>query len=231
MTVRLGDGLMNDRTLDIEAARPLWDYLAVDDGPAPADVIFVFGSRDLLVPARAAALYHAGHAARLLVTGGYGPMTRGVFAKAEALVFADCLVDRGVPTSSIVIETEATNTLENVRFGMAALARSGARPGSALLVAKGFVMRRCVATFAQHHPAVLVRACPPRGGVASGLDRHPQAFVDRLAAEIDRLDRYAARGHIRPQAIPPGVRLIHRRVTESRTHEGPIPESARWRTW
>ena len=73
-----------ERRLDPEAARqlqPLWDYLAISARPISGDAIFVFGSRDFAVPDRAAELYHAGHAPRVLVTGSYGRLTRDVFPK------------------------------------------------------------------------------------------------------------------------------------------------------
>ena len=60
---------------------PLWDFLAVSHVAETADVIFVFGSGDLAVPDRAAELYHAGYAPRLLVSGHAGRRTRGVFTK------------------------------------------------------------------------------------------------------------------------------------------------------
>ena len=127
--------------------QPVWDYLALAETPLSADVIFVFGSRDRAVPARAAALYHEGHASQVLVTGSYGRMTREVFPKPEALVFKDHLIEAGVPRSAVLAEPFATNTLENVRLGIEMLRRADRMPRSALLVAKGFVMRRCVATF------------------------------------------------------------------------------------
>jgi hypothetical protein len=51
------------------AAEDLWRYLAVNQPPEPADVIFVFGGNDLLVPRQAAALFRAGLAPLVLVTG------------------------------------------------------------------------------------------------------------------------------------------------------------------
>ena len=102
--------------------------------------------------------------ARISSTGSLGRMTRGVFDKAEALVFRDHLVEAGVPEGAVTTEPRATNTLENVRLGMAALEARGVPVGSALLVAKGFLMRRCIATFAQQFSGVRVQACPPRGG-------------------------------------------------------------------
>lgn len=200
---------------DAEARKlihPLWDFLAVSDLPVSADVIFVFGCRDLAVPERAAELYHAGHAGTVLVTGREGKLTRGVFHQSEALVFKDHLLAAGVPASAVLTEPDAVNTLENVQFGMATLERAGETVARALLVAKGFVMRRCLATFHQQFDGVEVRACPPSGGIDAALDRSDAAFATRLAAEIDRLDRYAAKGDIRTQQIPEDVRQFARAV-------------------
>ncbi len=191
---------------------PIWDFLARIDDPAPSDVIFVFGSRDLAVARRAAELYTVGLAPRVLVTGLLGPMTERVFDKPEALVFKDELTRLGVPDHAITTEVRAGNTLENVRFGMTALAAAGQTPRSALLVAKVFVMRRCLATFARQHPEVDVRGCPPAGSLAAQRDRPRVAFAARLVGEMRRLDEYGASGDIEPQVIPETVREAARRV-------------------
>ena len=156
---------------------PIWDFLARTDDPAPSDVIFVFGSRDLGVARRAAELYTAGLASRVLVTGLLGPMTERVFDKPEALVFKAELTRLGVPDRAITTDVRAGNTLENVRFGMTALRAAGQTPRSTLLVAKAFVMRRCLATFARQYPAVTVRGCPPAGSLAAQRDRPRAASV------------------------------------------------------
>jgi uncharacterized SAM-binding protein YcdF (DUF218 family) len=187
------------------AVLPIWEYLARADPPVVSDVIFVFGSQDLTVPRHAAELYQAGYARSVLVTGRFGPMTANEFDKAEALVFKDELMRRQVPERVITTEVEAGNTLENVRFGMAALRAVGQRPRSALLVSKPFVTRRCLATFARQHPEVVARGCPPPGSAAARRDRTPDAFAARLVAELQRLDRYAARGDTTRQEIPPLV--------------------------
>ena len=193
--------------------QPLWDYLAVSVAPCPADVIFVFGSADLAVPDRAARLYDAGHASHVLVSGSFGRLTRNVFDKPEAHLFKDRLVAAGVPEAAIVTDPAAASTLENVRFGMAALAARGLHPRSALLVAKGFALRRCVATFARQHPEVRVHPCRPEASLAAAFDRSVPAFAARLVAELERLERYAAQGDIQPQDIPLEVRSAARHVT------------------
>ena len=192
----------------------LWDYLLVAEPPVPADVVFVFGSQDLAMPDRAAELYRARYAPAVLLTGGFGRLTRGVFDRPEALVFRARLIAAGVPDAAIVTETEAGNTLENVRFGLAALRRAGRPARSALLVAKGFVTRRAEATFAAQAPDVRVRSCPPAVRLADAMDRPRDAFASRLVAEIDRLDRYGARDHIARQRVPPAVRAAARRIRE-----------------
>ena len=201
------------------ALQVLWEYLLVAQPPVPSDVIFVFGSQDLAMPDRAAELYRGGHAPAVLATGGFGRMTRGVFDRPEALVFRDRLLAAGVPATAIVTEAEAGNTLENVRLGLAALRRSGRPARSALLVAKGFVTRRAVATFAAQAPDVQVRACPPTTRLAEAIDRTPDAFAARLVAEIDRLDRYGACGDIARERVPEAVRDAVRLVRASRPRE------------
>ena len=167
---------------------PVWAYLALEHPPEPADVIFVFGSQDLAIPRRAAELYRHGFAPLVLVSGHYGRMTRDVFDKPEALVFKDCLIEQGVPPSAVVTETAAANTVDNVRCGLDALRRHGTEIRSALLVAKRFAMRRCLATFARQASHVRVRACAPTGGLVESVDRDPAAFAARVVAEIDRLE-------------------------------------------
>lgn len=186
--------------------RPLWDYLAVSAPPRPADVVFVFGSADLAAPDHAARLYHTAQAPRILVSGSYGRLTRNAFDMPEAYVFKDRLVAAGVPAAAVVAEPAAANTLENVRFGMAALAARGLHPHSALLVAKGFALRRCVATFARQHPAVRVSPCRYEPSLEAAFDRSLPALAARLVAEIERLERYAAQGDIESREIPPEVR-------------------------
>ena len=192
---------------------PIWDFLVWTHDPVSSDVIFVFGSRDLGVARRAAELYAAGLASRVLVSGRLGSMTERVFDKPEALVFTNELTSQGVPDSAITTEVYAGNTLENVRFGMSALHAAGHTPRSALLVAKAFVMRRCLATCGRHHPGVDVRGCPPAGSLAAQRDRPRPAFAARLVGEVRRLDEYGASGDIEPQEIPESVREAARVVT------------------
>jgi uncharacterized SAM-binding protein YcdF (DUF218 family) len=85
---------------------------------------------------------------------------------------------------------------------MQTLMTNNLSPGRLLLVAKPFLMRRCLATFSRQFPEVQTFACPPEGTFETFIDRPVREFVERLAAEVDRLKRYCAQGFISPVAIP-----------------------------
>ena len=183
----------------------LWEYLAISRDPIASDVIFVFGGLDLSVPAGAAELYNAGFAPTVLVTGGYGPFTKDKFPEPEARVFAKRMIELGVPESAIALEIRASNTGENVRFGMEELARMAVVPMRAILTAKPFLMRRCIATFERQFPEVEVVPSPPRGPILSFCDRSRRDFAERLLAELRRLHDYADQGFTTSQPVPTHV--------------------------
>ena len=191
---------------------PLWKFLALADPPVHADVIFVFGSQDLQVPRHAASLYRSGYAPTVLVTGHYGRMTRDDFEKPEALVFKDVLVRAGVPPQAIVAESTAGNTLENVTRGLSLLRQKKVLCRSVLLVAKPFVMRRCVATFARQAPDVRVSCCPYTEDMAASIDRTPSSFARRLVEELNRIDRYATNGDIERQQMSKQLRIAAKNI-------------------
>ncbi|MGE3621120.1 MAG: hypothetical protein AB7L84_11730, partial [Acidimicrobiia bacterium] len=104
----------------------------------------------------------------------------------------------------IVVERRARNTGENVVLGVAALAARGVRPRSVVSVAWPFAARRCVATFARHHPEIAVRSAPAFGrpGVRSPLT----AATARWAVDqLERLLRYGDEGIVAGRPVPPAV--------------------------
>lgn len=193
---------------------PIWEYLAPSDSPVKSDAIFVFGGLDMAVPTRAAELFCQGWSNTVLITGNAGKLTKDVFSEPEARVFRNRMIESGVPESAILLEEAATNTQQNVEFGMDVLARHGLVPQSALLVAKPFLARRCLATFEKHFSSVRVCSCPPSGSILTFMDRPRAEFAERLVAELIRLRDYAVQGFITSQHIPPEVDIAAMKVTE-----------------
>lgn len=193
-------------SIDAAHASALWSFLAPQRQPEAVDAIFVFGGVNLRVPERAANLYEAHYASTVVVSGGAGSRTHLHFDEPEADVFVQVLHERGVPADDIVIEPTASNTGQNVEFGMAKLLERVPEVTSLLLVATPFIMRRCIATFERQYPDIRTIPCPPAGFYGEFVDRPYPEFIDRLVAEVDRLDAYAVSGFIAPVDIPVAVR-------------------------
>jgi len=186
-------------------AATLWEFLAPIHPPEKADAIFVFGGINLKVPNHAADLFLDHYASTVLVTGGTGSRTHLHFDGPEADVFVEVLEGRGVPRESLILEPTASNTGENVEFGMAKLLESH-NASTALLVAAPFIMRRCLATFELQYPHVRVIPCPPEGPFEEFVDRPYNEFLQRLVAELDRIDAYMEQGFIASVDVPADVR-------------------------
>ena len=110
-------------------AAAVWWYGAHDDR-RPADAILVLGAAQWngapspILSARldhALALYRAGYAPRLVVTGGVGPGDQ----YSEAAVSADYLIERGVPAEAILREERGHSSRESIGAASDMLATYG----------------------------------------------------------------------------------------------------------
>jgi len=115
--------------------------LFVPDKVFPADVAIVFGITSWQRPVlRAIELYRGGMIQKLLFTGGFNERIHAV----EATEMTNAAVDAGIPSCDILVEPEATNTVENVANAYRCIDRSIGIGNlrSVLLVAIHFHMRR-----------------------------------------------------------------------------------------
>lgn len=100
----------------LTAAKVLWDYHCIYDPLEGADIIIGLGSYDPRVAERASDLYLEGLAPWLIFTGRSGRGTDKLYKASEAEAFAEIAIRRGVPERAIIIEPNATNIGENIRF-------------------------------------------------------------------------------------------------------------------
>ncbi|XP_076132785.1 uncharacterized protein SCO4629 isoform X2 [Alosa pseudoharengus] len=128
-------------------ARILWDYLSLNQTLEKSDVIIGLGCHDTRVAERSAELFLEGFAPWLLFTGYLGNQTAGVWTRPEAEVFLDIACGMGVPRSSILLETAATNTGQNIRFSYQVLQNNNVPVSKLILVQQPFMERRVMATF------------------------------------------------------------------------------------
>ena len=101
----------------------------------------------------AAELYHAGRAARLLLSGGANP---AISARSEAAVSRELLMALGVPGEAILVEDESRNTRQNAAFSARMLRERGV--DEVLLVTSALHMRRAVARFRDQGLSVIPAA-------------------------------------------------------------------------
>jgi uncharacterized SAM-binding protein YcdF (DUF218 family) len=98
----------------------------------------------------AAALYRAGKARWVLLSGGNPPGDENVAPEAEAM--AEVLRALGVPASAMRLEGRSRNTLENAVLSLALVRQVGAR--RVLLVTSALHMPRRSPCFRRSSPAV-----------------------------------------------------------------------------
>ncbi|MEZ9231162.1 YdcF family protein [Vibrio amylolyticus] len=187
----------------------LWDYMKMGHKPAQSDLIFVLCSNDLRVASHAAKLYLEGYAPKILFSGGMGRFTDGLFDKTEAETFADIAKDAGVPSEAISLETEATNTGENITLGYEVMIRKNLAHQKLLLVQKPFMERRSYATFMKQWPTqcerVLVTSSSESFFDYICPDMPLDMVLKAMIEDYERIKNYPAKGFQIEQHIPDDV--------------------------
>lgn len=191
---------------DRDCARVLWDYHHMDEVKRLSryDFILALGSHDVRVAERAADLYLEGLSDVLVTSGGFGKVTRDIWGTSEGEHFANIAIARGVPSRSIVVESEATNTGANIVLARQALAAHGLRVVSGLLVCKPYMRRRAYATAAKQWPEVIWGVDSP----TMSFEEYPDAevpeerMINLMVGDLQRIRVYAEDGFQIFQEIP-----------------------------
>ncbi|HGF7191688.1 TPA: YdcF family protein [Vibrio cholerae] len=187
----------------------LWDYLQLHQQPDVADLILVLGSNDVRVAEHAAKLYHQGLAPYVLFSGGFGRFTQGVFNHSEAETFAAIAKDAGVPEHAILLETQSTNSGENLHFSHQLLVQQACPAKRILLVQKPYMERRAYATFMQQWPESVesVQVTSPAGSFFDYLTSELTSdfVLNAMLGDFERIRDYPALGFQITQPIPEAV--------------------------
>lgn len=197
---------MEQRAYD--SLQVIWDYMHLNMEPGPADCIVGFGNYNVNIALRAAELYRAGYAPRILFTGGLGRNTAGMWTGSEAERFAAAAMAAGVPEQDVIVEDRSTNTAENITFTRDKLAALGLSAKRLLGVHQPFMERRIWAAMRVYWPEAEFTVTSPqvdirqylRDAVAQGLEE--KAAVDVIVGDFQRMELYAKKGWQVPQDIP-----------------------------
>jgi uncharacterized SAM-binding protein YcdF (DUF218 family) len=173
------------------------DYMMPSFPPSPSDLGFIFGTRHGVLEFCEAAhdLWQQGMFKRLLVSGG----RTGSAPRTEADVIAERLVGLGIPETALILETAATNTGENVRFGRASVAAvmDLAEIRSVVVIGKICSTRRYLMTMQRHWPGLRMSVCPVNyfGTAAERWHEHAE-FHARVLGEFSKIPHYLAAGFL-----------------------------------
>lgn len=189
------------------------DLVDAHAGPiAPADLILIFGTRHWTPADIAAELYFDGFAPMIVTTGGAARHPRG---RSEAVVHQQLLLAAGVPAEAILVESQSTNTVENVTLALPLMGK----PRSVIAVVK-WNHRRALVTLAAHAPwieriyaadyepydavgRVYLSRSNWRATYADRVERETRYLLEMRTAGFDLLRRTDA-GWVRSE-LPPEV--------------------------
>ncbi len=198
-------------------ARTVWDYHRLNHALQPADGIIVLGSHDTRVAERGAEVFLGGWAPLIVFSGNLGALTRGIWQRPEAEIFADVAVGKGVPRERILIEGRSTNTGENVDLSRVLLEQKGIRLRRVIAVQKPYMERRTWATFRKRWPEVEVLVTSPQ----LDFDAYPNDEILRddvihiMVGDLQRILLYAEKGWQIPQDVPAHVREAYEGLIEA----------------
>ena len=206
-------------------ARIVWDYHQLHHALDTADIILVQGSHDLRVAERGAALFLDGYAPRIVFSGGHGNLTSKIWDEPEAEKFARVAREMGVPETAMLLETQSTNTGENVQLTRRLLEREHLDPDRFILVQKPYMERRTYATFRKVWPEKDVVVTSPQ----LDFDDYPTREISKeqvitiMVGDLQRIREYPARGFQVEQHIPAKVwnafeRLVALGFTDNLIH-------------
>lgn len=200
----------------LDEARKLWDYHHMNHTLAKSDCILALGSHDLRVADRAADLYLEGWAPILILSGGLGNVTRGIWKDPEADRFARIALDKGVPAEAIFIENKSTNTGENIQFTRRLLEEKLLHPQHFLLVQKPYMERRTYATFRKQWPDKDLLVTSPQ----IAFEDYPteeipmERVIEIMVGDLQRIHLYPQKGFQIPQEIPADVWAAYEKLIE-----------------
>lgn len=196
--------LPRDLRADVET---LWAYHDMGHEPRRCDVGIGLGSHDLGVATYTAELYHQGMFPRIVFTGANAPTTIERFPRGEAVHYREHAITLGVPAEVISIETQATNTSQNLTNSRRILAEAGVRPESVMLISRPYQQRRAYATCRKVWPEINVVCSSqplPLDEYIAGIG-DVDRVINMLVGDTQRITEYARRGFAIEQDMPDNV--------------------------
>ncbi len=196
---------------EFENIQIIWNYMKLNHKLEKADCIIAFGSHDLKVAERSAQLFLEGYAPLLIITGGLGKATEGVWEKTESEIFADIAIHMGVPKNKILLESKSTNTGENILFTKQLIKSNNIKFNTIIGVQQPYMERRLYAALRKQWEEVDCIITSPIISMYEyfndvlNTDVSKEELINIIIGDFQRIDSYAKKGYQIPQDIPDEV--------------------------
>ena len=194
----------------IDAAQVIDNFLRLKQTPQPSDVIIALGNNDDRTAHYAGRLYLDQLAPFLLLTGNVGERTRNKTIP-EARRYLNIIQSDfpEIDATKIILEDQARNTGDNIRFSCQKLLDLGICPRTILVVTKPFVERRAYESFKQDY------------FLEDGVDL--LYLANQLFQEISKLHTYPGQDFISPQSVPSEVDQAYREIRSLLSQTAQLP--------
>ena len=203
----------------LDDAKLLWNYHHFNNDIVPSNGIIAFGSHDLHVAQRAAALYLMGFGEYIIFTGGLGRITEKLWKKTEAEKFAEIAISMGVPSAAIIIEDRSTNTGQNISNTKTIIEKRNIPIESVIAVDKPFKERRLYATLKKQWAELNFSVTSPQNTFEEYILYYKDSpelsvddFINIMVGDIQRMNIYGKNGFQIEVDIPKEVWSAYERL-------------------
>jgi uncharacterized SAM-binding protein YcdF (DUF218 family) len=195
-------------------AQRLWGFQQMHHEPRRCSVGIGLGSHDLGVADTTVDLYRRGMMPLIVFTGATSRTTRDRMPRGEAEHYRERALELGVPEAAVLVEPNARNTGENIRFSRSLLEERGLDVSSVLLVSKPYEERRAYATARKLWPEVEVVCASTSMTLNEYVDtiRDGHLVIDMLVGAHQRLLVYPHQGFTIRQEVPEAVSAAYERL-------------------
>lgn len=183
-----------------ERVKILWDYMRLNQIPQKSDCILGLGCHDTNIAKRCAELYVGGYADYVIFSGGLGKITQKLWNKSEAEKFAEIAIALGVPKERIYVESNSTNTGDNLIFTKFLIEKNNLSINTFIVVTKPCAERRIKATFEKQMSEFSAIYTSP----TLSFDEYMQIYesgpvsqkdmINALVGDIQRFEAYYLKG-------------------------------------
>lgn len=203
-------------------AKILWNYHKLNQRIYKSDAILAFGSHDLNVAKKTAELYLDGFSEFIIFTGGFGRITRELWNVTEAEKFKEIAIKIGVPSENILIETNASNTGENISLTKKLLKEHNIFPKNFIIVDKPYRERRTFATLKKQWQEIDFTITSPNYTYEDYVKFYSDnllnischEFISIMVGDLQRIKLYGEKGFQIKQEIPDYVREAYEKLVQ-----------------